>query len=63
MKAPPDAAFFPLTLEFLQGQSRKSFVGPAAAATLADEQVAILDANLLRNAIRACDLPDRAVLE
>ena len=55
MKAPPDAALFPLTLEFVQRQRRKALVRAAAAAALADEQVAIVNADLFRDAVRARD--------
>ncbi len=56
MKAPPKAPLFPLALKFIERQSRKSLIRATTAAALADKQVAILNANLFRDPVRARDL-------
>ena len=56
MKAPPKAPLFPLALKFIERQSRKSLIRATTAAALADKQVAILNANLFRDSVRARDL-------
>jgi hypothetical protein len=63
MKAPPNATFFPLALKFIERQSRKSFFRTTAAATVTDKQVAILNADLFRDTVRARDLLQWALLE
>ena len=63
MKAPPNAAFFPLALKFIERQSRKSFFRTTTAAAVADKQVTILNANLFRDTVRARDLLQGALLE
>ena len=63
MKAPADAPGFPLSLEVIERQGRKTFVGAAATATLTDKQMPILHPDRLTDAVRAGDLLDRAAFE
>ena len=58
MEAPTDAALLPLTLELIEGYRCKPSIGVPAAATLADEQMTVLYANLPELAVGSRDLMD-----
>ena len=63
MKPAANAALFPLTLELFKGQGGEALFRVAAAAALANEQMAVLNANLLGDTVRAGDLVERSVVE
>ena len=63
MKPAANAALFPLTLELFKGQGGEALFRVAAAAALANEQMAVLNANLFGFAIGSDDLMDRAFVE
>jgi hypothetical protein len=55
MKAPADAARFPLLLELVERERWKALLRAAAATPVADEQVAILNPNLFCGAVGSRD--------
>src|SRR5262245_3396393 len=63
MKAPANAALLPLTFQVIQRQRGKSFVGASTTAALANEQMAILYPDILRQPVGAGDWPDGTVGE
>src|SRR5689334_22312033 len=63
MEPPPDAAFFPLSLEVVERQCREALLGAPATTTVTYEQMAVMDPNLLGCSIGSRDLPERALGE
>ena len=58
-----DAAFFPLPLKVIERECRKPFLRAAAAATVTDEQVTVLNPNLLDDTVGSPNLPQRTLSE
>ena len=58
-----NAALFPLALELFKGQGGEALFRVAAAAALANEQMAVLNANFLGFPVGADDLMERAFVE
>jgi hypothetical protein len=53
LEPPPHSALLPLALEVVERQFGKPFFGAAAAAAVANEEMAILNPDLLDDAVRA----------
>ena len=63
MKPLTDAALFPLPLELVKRQCRKSLLRAAAAAAITDEHVTVLNPNLLRDTVGSRNLSQRSPSE
>jgi hypothetical protein len=63
VKPPTDAALFPLLLELVERERRKSLLRATAAAAITDEHVTVLNPNLLRDTVGSRNLSQRSLSE